>query len=209
MKLGARLLKTLVLILVGVALAGAAAAALLLPASPFSDWFSTYRTDRDRPAILQSVTSQSRFQGASGAYDVVVDLDKGAKGIGSFFTGRHSLFIASGTVGAYVELGKVRAADITQSADGKAVTIRLPKAELDKPNLDPKRSYLFSQDRGVFTAIGDAFKTESQDELYALAEDKLTKAASQSTLTTLATKNTKDMLARILGASGTKVTFVD
>ena len=72
--------------------------------------------------------------------------------------GRRTLFVAAGTVNTYVDLSGLADQDLTLSSDGKSTTVRLPEPQLDKPNLDHERSYVFSQDRGVLDAIADAIE---------------------------------------------------
>ncbi|WP_375141139.1 hypothetical protein [Arthrobacter sp. PAMC25284] len=40
--------------------------------------------------------------------------------------------------------------DLTLSADGKAVTVQLPEPQLDKPNLNFDRSYIYTIRTAVF-----------------------------------------------------------
>jgi hypothetical protein len=89
------------------------------------------------------------------------------------------------------------------------VTVRLPASQLDKPNLDHDRSYVFSQDRGVFDRIADAIETPQQAQYFKLAETKMSTAAEESELREQATANTQAMLTGMFGALGIQITFVD
>lgn len=82
-----------------------------------------------------------------------------------FIADERSLFVAAGTVDAYVDFSGLAEGDLTLSDDGKSVEIRLPEAQLDKPNLDQGRTYLFSQERGVIDRVGPPL---AADEAYGL-----------------------------------------
>ena len=91
----------------------------------------------------------------------------------SFIAGERSLFVAAGTVNAYIDFSGLAERDLTLSQDGNSVEIRLPEAKLGKPNLDQERTYLFSQNRGIVNRYGDALATQDQSMLYQQAEDSL------------------------------------
>ncbi|MGO0576848.1 DUF4230 domain-containing protein [Ornithinimicrobium panacihumi] len=123
--------------------------------------------------------------------------------------GERSLFVAAGTVNAYVDFSTMAEGDLTLSEDGTSVEIRLPEAQLDKPNIDQERSYLYSQERGVVNRIGDAISPQDQQDLYLHSEQKLAAAAEESELVERAEANTKEMLTGMFGALELDVTFVD
>jgi hypothetical protein len=144
-----------------------------------------------------------------GNFEVVLDVARDVDWVPDFVAGERSLFVAAGTVNAYVDFGGFDDGDLLMSEDGKAVTIRLPEAELDKPNLDQKRTYLSAMERGMINRINDALSTQDQRELYAKAEDKLTAAANESELKSQADKNTRTMLVGMFQGLGIKATFTD
>lgn len=87
--------------------------------------------------------------------------------------------------------------------------MRLPEPQLDKPNLDHDRSYVFMQDRGVLDRIADAIESPQQAQFFKLAETKLAAAAEASELRTQAAENTKAMLTGVFVSLGIHVTFLD
>lgn len=171
--------------------------------------FQTRTVDRSQPVLLKSIEELSQYHAAVGNFEVVLDVQQDVDFLPDFVAGERSLFVAAGTVNAYVDFGGLADGDLTVSEDGKAVTIRLPKAKLDKPNLDQKRTYLFSQQRGVLNRLGDAMSTESEQALYVKAEDKLAAAATESGLTHQADKNTRTILTGMFQAMGMTVTFIE
>lgn len=174
--------------------------------------FSPFRlgqADRDRPALLKSIQDVSQIHTVIGHFEVVIDDKSDDTWVPPILAGRRTLFVAAGTVNAYVDLASLADKDLTLSPDGKSATVRLPEAQLDKPNLDLDRSYMYSQDRGVLDRIVDAIEAPEQDKIYKLAEKKFVDAAEESELRKRAAENTKSMLTGMFSSLGIQVTFVD
>jgi hypothetical protein len=165
------------------------------------------RIDRSQPVLLTSVQELSRFNAAVGNFEVLLDVEDDVPWLPDFLSGRRTLFVAAGTVNAYVDMSGLSEDDLTLSADGTTVTVRLPEPELDKPNLDQERSYLFSQDRGAFERVADAFELPEQSEFYLEAETRMAAAAEESELRRQASENTRAMLTGMFGAIDLQVTF--
>ncbi|WP_307801966.1 DUF4230 domain-containing protein [Microbispora triticiradicis] len=166
--------------------------------------------DRSGPALLRSVQNLSRFEAATGEFQVIVDLEKDAKFLPDAIKGSRTLFVGAGSVDAYVDFSGLPKDALTVSPDRTAVTVRLPHAELEKPNLDNKRSYVFAQERGIFDRISEVLSSspQNQQELYVLAERKIGDAAAASDLRSRADQNTKAMLEGMLKSLGfTNVTI--
>ncbi len=171
--------------------------------------FGTERVDRSQPALLQSIEDVSEYRAAVGTFQVIVDVEEDVNWVPSFLAGQRSLFVANGTVDAYVDFSGLTEDDVVLSADGTSATIRLPGAQLDEPNLDQEETYLYDQERGLVDRVRDAFETDDQSEIYQLAEDKLRAAAAESELTEQARANTETFLTGLGQSLGVEVTFVD
>jgi hypothetical protein len=165
--------------------------------------------DRSQPVLLESIKDLSRFEAATGNFQVVVDLEKDANFLPDAIKGTRTLFVGSGGVDAYVDFSAMATNAVTVSQDRTEATVRLPRAQLEKPNLDNRRSYVFAQQRGLFDRVQDFLSGSPGDqrELYLLAEKKITEAAVASDLRARADANTKAMLSGMLKSLGfTKVT---
>ncbi|WP_255767598.1 DUF4230 domain-containing protein [Pseudarthrobacter sulfonivorans] len=171
--------------------------------------FQSIRTDRSQPALLKSIKDVSQYHAAIGNFEVVVDVEDGAGWMPDIIAGRRTLFVAAGTVNTYVDLSGLADKDLMLSPDGKTVTVRLPEAQLDRPNLDHDRSYVFSQARGVLDQIADAIEVPQQAQFFKLAETKITTAAEESELRKQAQDNTQAMLTGMFSRLGLQVTFLD
>src|SRR5215469_13741612 len=120
----------------------------------FHNPFAETSVDRSQPALLRSITALSRFEAASGSFQVIVDLS-GLKG-----------------------------KNIVVSPDRTRVTITLPPAQLESAVLNVKQSYVFAQQQGLLNRIGNFFSSNpnSQHQVYVLAVDKIQAAARRSPL---------------------------
>jgi hypothetical protein len=174
------------------------------------DFFGTETHDRSGPALLQSIQDMSRYDAASGNFQVVVDLEKDAKYLPDAIRGTRTLYVGAGTVDAYVDLGKVGEGDVTVDEDRTSATLRLPHARLGTPALDPDRSYAVSKQRGLLDRLGDLFSDNPGGEqaVQKLAVRHIGDAAKESELTARAERNTTDMLEGLLHSLGFKTVKV-
>lgn len=191
-----------------IAFVGVAVLAVLGIANVFGySPFPLGQSDRSQTVLLKSVRDVSQFHGAIGTFELVVDTGDNDEGMPDIIAGRRTLFVASGTVNAHVDLSGLAEEDLTLSTDGKSVKVRLPEAQLDKPNIDHDRSHVYSQDRGLVDRIVDAFEAPQQAELFKRAEADIAAAAEASELRERAAENTKAMLTGLFGSLGFQVTF--
>ncbi|KKD09259.1 DUF4230 domain-containing protein [Streptomyces sp. WM6386] len=170
------------------------------------DLFGTETHDRSGPALLESIQDLSRYDAASGNFQVVVDLEKDAKYLPDAIRGTRTLYVGAGTVDAYVDLGKVAKDDVTVNEDRTTATLHLPHAQLGKPALDTDRSYAVSKQRGLLDRLGDLFSDNPNGEqaVQKLATKHIGDAAKDSGLTKRAETNTTDMLEGLLSSLGFK-----
>ena len=198
-------LRSIAFVVVLLALAYAVLQAVnLLP--HWLDPFSEQTKDRSGPAVLRSIQNISRYEAATGDFQVIVDLEKDAQFLPSSVRGRRTLFVGTGNVDAYVDFSHLGNGAVTTDKDRTSVTVQLPHARLENANLDPKRSYVFAQQRGLFDRIGDFFSSNpnQQQQLYMLARQKIQDAAGASGLAARADANTKQMIMNLLRALGFK-----
>ncbi|MEV4675727.1 MULTISPECIES: DUF4230 domain-containing protein [Actinomadura] len=166
--------------------------------------FAEETKDRSGPVLLKSIRDLHRYEAASGSFQVIVDLEKDAKFLPGSLRGKRTLFVGNGTVDAYVDFSQLASGAVKVNEDRTAATITLPRAQLEKTNLDPKTSYVYATERGLIDRFGDFFSSNpnNQQQLYVLASQKIQTAAAQSGLTQRADANTKTMLENMLKALG-------
>jgi hypothetical protein len=184
------------------ALVVALSAVHLLPSlrNPFAESTSV----RNQPVLLKSITALSRYQAASGSFQVVVDLTRKTAYLPSFLEGSETLFIGQGSEIAYVNFAQLKSPAIKVSADRRAVTVRLPHAQLEPAVLNVRQSYVFAQQQGLLNRIGNFFagNPNSQQQVYILAQQKIEAAARRSALLAQAQRNTAGMLTGMLHSLG-------
>jgi hypothetical protein len=166
--------------------------------------FGETTTVGSQPVLLKSITALSRYEAASGSFQVVVDLNKKAAFLPAFMEGSQTLFVGQGSEIAFVDFSQLKSKAIRVSADRKTVTITLPRAQLEPAVLNVKQSYVFAQQQGLLNRIGNFFSgnPNSQQEVYIVAQQKIETAARQSPLLAEAQKNTSSMLTGMLEALG-------
>ncbi|MFF9126884.1 DUF4230 domain-containing protein [Streptomyces sp. NPDC014889] len=191
----------LALLFAGVALA-------VLPG--IKDLFGTETHDRSGPALLKSIQDLSRYDAASGNFQVVVDLEKDSKYLPDAIRGTRTLYVGAGTVDAYVDLGRLGDQDVTVDGDRTTATLRLPHARLGRPALDADHSYAVSKQRGLLDRLGDLFSDNpnSEQAVQRLAVKHIAQAAEDSGLTARAEANTTGMLEGLLKSLGFKEVHV-
>jgi uncharacterized protein DUF4230 len=175
--------------------------------------FGETTTDRSQPVVLKSISQLSRYEAASGSFEVVVDLQSHSI-LPSFIEGSDTLFVGQGTDIAYVDFSQLKGQAISVSANRTAVTVALPKAQLEPAVLNVHRSYVYAQQQGLANRIGNFFSgnPNNQQKVYEAAQTKIQNAAKSSQLLTEAQKNTRSMLTGMLKSLGFQqvtVTFGD
>ena len=169
--------------------------------NPFRD----QTKDRSGPVLLVSIQDLARFEAASGNFQVIIDLQQNKRFIPDFLFNKRELFVAAGTVDAYVDFSQIGKGDIVVSTtDPKNVTVNLPAAQLEPPTLDLDKTYLYATQEGLINKLGDIFSNNGADQqqLYQLAQQKIAAAALDSQLTQRAQLNTKAMLTDMLKSLG-------
>jgi hypothetical protein len=166
--------------------------------------FAQTTTVTSQPVILKSITALSRYEAASGSFEVVVDLSKRTSLLPSFLAGSETLFIGQGNDIAYIDFSGLKSQAITMSANRQTVTVSLPKAQLEPAVLDVNQSYVVAEQQGLFNRIGNFFSgnPNSQQQVYQAAQAKIQTAAQQSPLLAEAQKNTEGMLDGMLTSLG-------
>jgi hypothetical protein len=166
--------------------------------------FATETTDKSGPVLLESIQDLSRYVAAEGNFQVIVDLQENKRFVPDLIFNQHTLFIGVGSVDAYVDFAGITDGAIVISPDGSSVEITLPAPVLEKPSLNTDESRVYAEERGLVNVIGDLVGNDpnKQQQLYQLAETKISEAAQQSELAERAEKNTRAMLESMLHQLG-------
>jgi hypothetical protein len=154
--------------------------------------------------VVQSVQTIHEYHAATAHLEVVVNSTTKYGFLPTALIGEQKLFVGVGTVDAMVDFGKLDAQHVTVSDDHKSVTIALPAPTLGQPVLDIAQSYVYDDQRGIGTRLGNLVGGQSTDKsLYTEAIAKMTGAAqSDADIIRLGEANTTAMLRGLLGAVG-------
>jgi hypothetical protein len=165
--------------------------------------FAEQTTVTSQPVLLKSITALSRYEAASGSFQVVVDLSQHSL-LPSFLQGSETLFIGQGTDIAFVNFSQLKGNAIKMSANRSAVTVTLPHAQLEPAVLNVKQSYVYAQQQGLLNRIGNFFggNPNSQQQVYIAAQQRILAAARRSPLLAEAERNTRGMLNGMLSSLG-------
>ncbi len=190
------------MVAIGLVLIGSAIHLLPQLRNPFSET----TTERSGPVLLQSIVQLSKYEAASGNFQVVVDISSTGSLLPSFLEGSDTLFIGIGTENAYVDFSKLKGPNVVVSPDHLTASLTLPKAQLEAAQLNVQQSYVFAQQQGLFTRVNSFLSgnPNSQQAVYELAQKQIEGAAAKSALVADAEKNTTTMLTSLLESLGFK-----
>jgi hypothetical protein len=166
----------------------------------FRNPFAETTTMRSSPVLLKSISELKRFEGASGEFQVVVEVQN-SSWLPSFLAGSDTFFLGDGTVGAFVDFTNLSADKVQLSSDRLSATITLPKPVLDPTALDVHKSYIIGQQQGVFDRLFNNDPNKVQP-LLVEATKQIDGAAAKSQLVTIAEKDTTQMLQGLLHSLG-------
>ncbi len=190
-----------VVVLVGILVVVAGLAALI---PHIHNPFKAQTIDRSQTPLLLSIKNIAKFDAATGNFQVLVDVQNDKSYIPDFIYNDRTLLVAAGSVDATVDFSTIGTGDAVASTDRKTATVTVPVPQLEKPVLDLKKSYVYSDSRGLVNRVTDVFSGDPNKlgKVYTLADQKLSAAAVSSKLVDTAEANTKTMLQKLLGALG-------
>ncbi len=179
------------------------------------DWsnpFGQEVVDHSPAPLLLALQDLSQYHAATGAFQVVVDVEDDTPNVPSLIKGERTTFLGIGSVDATVDFTNVGADRVTVSPDRRSVTIALPASQLAPAVVDPAASRVVGRERGLVNRLAAVFEDNptSEQELYLLAQTKLNDAAKASDLARHGEENTRQMLtglARAFGFTDVMVTF--
>lgn len=189
-----------VVLLIAVALVGSAVHLFPQLRNPFAQTTQ----ERSGPVLLESIQQLSRYEAASGAFQVVVDISSSSSFLPSFLVGSDTMFIGVGTDNAYVDFSHLKGDAVQVSPDRLSATLTLGPARLEPATLDVKQSYVYAQQQGLLTRVNQFLtgNPNSQQAVYELAQQQIQAAAAKSELVSDAERNTRTMLVSLLQSLG-------
>lgn len=168
-------------------------------------WLAAFDGGSRAPAVISQVRELSRLEGVSYHVERVVDLRDEQRLLFDLVAADDAiLLVASGDVVAGVDLGKLQPADVT--IEGRAVTLRLPRAEVFSARLDNARTYVHSRKTDLLAQRRESLETRArqaaEDTLRAAAEDAGIRERAEASVA-----HTVSSLVRALGFEDVRVDF--
>jgi hypothetical protein len=196
-----------VVVVIAVALVGSAVHLFPQLRNPFGETTQS----RSGPVLLTSIQQLSKYEAASGTFQVVVDISTGGSLLPSFLEGSDTMFIGVGTDNAFVDFSHLKGNAVQVSSDRLTAKLTLGRAQLEAATLDVKQSYVFAQQQGLFTRVNQFLSgnPNSQQAVYELAQHQIQTAATKSELLADAERNTRTMLTSLLQSLGFRTITVN
>jgi hypothetical protein len=132
-------------------------------------------TLRDRGGTILQIRNLNRLETQSFSVERVVEAKVERGNVLDTLLGDRLLLIASGDVIAGVDLAKLKDSDVTISADGKTITLRLPPSEIFSKSLNNDRTRVYDRQTGIFAAENKDLETQARSA----AEDEILQAACE------------------------------
>jgi hypothetical protein len=132
-------------------------------------------TLRDRGGTILQIRNLNRLETQSFSVERVVEAKVERGNPLDLLLSDRLLLIASGDVIAGVDLAKLKDSDVTISADGKTITLRLPPSEIFSKSLNNDRTRVYDRQTGIFAAENKDLETQARTA----AEGEILQAACE------------------------------
>ncbi len=147
-------------------------------------------------AVIQRVQRLNRLETTSYTVERVIESEQTSTlpVLGDLLAGDRLLLIAHGEVVAGLDLSQLREQDVTLSADGTTVTIRLPPAQIFSTSLDTTQTRVYDRQRGWFAPDNKDLETIARQE----AESEILKVACEDGILQRATDDGRRAMEQLL-----------
>lgn len=126
-------------------------------------------------AVVQRVQQLNRLETTSYTVEKVIEAGIQGNTFEDILFGDRLLLIAHGTVEAGLDLRNLTEDDIIVSADGSAVTVRLPPVEIFSASLDNSRTRVYDRQQGLLAPSNRDLETQARQA----AEDEILRGACE------------------------------
>lgn len=156
----------------------------------------TVTTRMNTAAVIQRVQRLNRLETTSYTVERVIESEQTSTlpVLGNLLAGDRLLLIAHGEVVAGMDLSQLREQDVTLSADGTTVTIRLPPAQIFSTSLDTTQTRVYDRQRGWFAPDNKDLETVARQE----AESEILRVACEDGILQRATDDGRRAMEQLL-----------
>jgi Protein of unknown function (DUF4230) len=149
-----------------------------------------------QPTVVRQIQQLQRLETVNYTMDKIISGEHANPYLPKFLAGDRLLLVVHGEVVAGVDLGKVQAGDV--SVSGRAISLRIPAAEIFSTRIDNAKTKVYSRDTGLFSSPDPNLESEVREE----AERQLQQAALQDGVLKAAEQNAHNTLSSMLKGFG-------
>jgi hypothetical protein len=152
--------------------------------------------DISSPAVVEKIRQLSRLETVVYSLDKIVGGQRQTPYIPDMLVGDKLLLVAHGEVTAGVDLGQLKASDV--SVKGDAVHIRLPDPQVLSTRIDNQKSQIYSRTTGFLVPVDPNLESEVR----LTAEQQITQAALADGILDKARQNARTSVTALLYGLG-------
>ena len=150
----------------------------------------------NQPTVVRQIQQLQRLETVNYTMDKIISGEHENPYFPKFLAGDRLLLVVHGEVIGGIDLGKVQPSDV--SVHGRAISLRIPAAEIFSTRIDNAKTRVYSRDTGLFSAPDPNLESEVREE----AERQLQQAALQDGVLKTAEQNAHGTLLGLLKGLG-------
>lgn len=152
--------------------------------------------DVSSPAVVEKIRQLSRMETVEYSLDKIVSGERQSAYLPDFLAGDKLLLVAHGEVIAGIDLGQLKAGDVTVNSD--TVHVRLPAAQILTTRIDNSRTRVYSRTTGLLVSTDPNLESEVRQT----AEQQIGQAALDDGILDKARQNARTSVTALLYALG-------
>jgi hypothetical protein len=150
----------------------------------------------DQPTVVRQIQRLQKLETVSYTMDKIIGGARDNAYLPKFLAGDRILLVVHGEVVAGVNLGNIKASDVT--VQGHSISLHMPPAEVFSTRIDNAKSKVYSRDTGLFTSPDPNLESEVREE----AERQLQQAALVDGILKSADQNARNTVSGMLTGLG-------
>jgi len=154
------------------------------------------RINVSQPTVVRQIQQLERLETVSYTMEKLIWGERDNPYIPKFLVGDRLVLVVHGEVVAGVDLRRVSSLDV--NVQGRAITVRLPDAQLFSTRVDNERTQVYSRDTGLLSRPDPNFESEVRRA----AERELREAALKDGILQTANQNARATMTGLLKGFG-------
>ena len=152
----------------------------------------------NQPTVVRQIRQLQRLETVNYTMDKIISGEHENPYLPKFLAGDRLLLVVHGEVIGGIDLSKLQPGDV--SVHGRAISLRIPAAEIFTTRIDNAKTRVYSRDTGVFSSPDPNLESEVREA----AEQQLRQAALQDGVLKTAEGNARATLTSMLKGLGFK-----